>query len=335
MAAGVTPEKIVFANPIKTRSMLRFARKIDVPLMTFDTRCELEKIKEEFPEAKLLLRLKVDDSSSRYRLSEKFGATRPEVPELLSMAQHLGLRVVGVAFHVGSGSEDQTSFSRAIEWSKEVAQLLPDFGFQMQMLDVGGGFPGLIDFEDREHLFYKMVGVINQSIELHFPMEETPSLEVISEPGKYFVASAFRLLTKVVGKRVSGTEEQPEHVYYLNDGLFGGFLIKMWEPETVNLSPCLPAALLQKRQSFPSTVWGPTCDSSDVLFKRQLMKELMVGDFLQVSLQSRAILRQERSCDRRTALVPTQFPCGLPSTGCNDLSSASSWILGHELPAFG
>lgn len=53
--------------------MLRFAAKeTDVKHMTFDSEGELMKIKQEFPAAKLLIRLKVDDSTARYKLGELF-----------------------------------------------------------------------------------------------------------------------------------------------------------------------------------------------------------------------------------------------------------------------
>lgn len=68
-SVGVGGDRIVFANPCKTRDMLRYAaRETDVRHMTFDSEGELMKIRQEFPTAKLLIRLKVDDSSSRYKL---------------------------------------------------------------------------------------------------------------------------------------------------------------------------------------------------------------------------------------------------------------------------
>ena len=171
----------------------------------------------------------------------------------------------------------------------------------MEMLDIGGGFPGIIDFEDEKHLFYQMAHTINQSLERNFPLSVFPDLEIISEPGQYFVASAFRLLTKVVGKRFVETDEGMEYMYYLNDGIFGqclynsskvcslncfyllgSFLIKLWEPELIKLKPVLPQDDLESRNSFMSTLWGPTCDSSDIVAKRINMKELHVDEYLQV-----------------------------------------------------
>lgn len=155
---------------------------------------------------------------------DKFGAPLEEVQTLFSLVQTLDLQLVGIAFHVGSGSEDPDAFASAITSAKHVSNHFPTYGFQMEILDIGGGFPGIIDFDNKSDLFYRMASVVNQSLDQNFPPDVYSNLKIISEPGKYFVASAFTLLTKVVGKRVIiNSEGDEEHMYYLNDGIFGKF----------------------------------------------------------------------------------------------------------------
>lgn len=236
----------------------------------------------------------------------KFGVPSEDVDILLSAAHRMGLDVVGVAFHVGCGSADANAFDTAISSAKAASQLFPKYGFHMQTLDIGGGFPGIVDYANTDHLFYRMARVVKQSLERDFSHKDFPQLRIISEPGQYFVASAFRLLTKVVGKRVIETDNGKEYMYYLNDGLFGWcricclmiqqkcalslfffslsmigtFLIKLWEPERIKLKPLLPDSVLETRNSFPSTFWGPTCDSSDLVARRIQMKELHIDEYL-------------------------------------------------------
>jgi ornithine decarboxylase len=66
--------------------------------MTFDNSGELEKIKEFYPDAKLVIRFAADDSYSRLPLGTKFGAHPDECVDLLKMALGLKLNVVGVRF---------------------------------------------------------------------------------------------------------------------------------------------------------------------------------------------------------------------------------------------
>eukprot|EP00058_Branchiostoma_floridae_P024114 XP_002609604.1 hypothetical protein BRAFLDRAFT_125023 [Branchiostoma floridae] len=49
---GVAPDRIVYANPCKQTSHIRYAKKNSVDLMTFDNEDELHKIKNYFPDAR-------------------------------------------------------------------------------------------------------------------------------------------------------------------------------------------------------------------------------------------------------------------------------------------
>jgi ornithine decarboxylase len=71
---GVEPSRIIFANPCKAASSITFARSRGIRKMTFDNKDELYKIRDLYPEAKLLLRIFADDKSSLCRLGQKFGA---------------------------------------------------------------------------------------------------------------------------------------------------------------------------------------------------------------------------------------------------------------------
>ncbi|RWR98950.1 hypothetical protein B4U80_06104, partial [Leptotrombidium deliense] len=105
LSCGVSPSKIIYANPCKSKSHIEYAMSENVELMTFDNEEELYKIADCAPEAKLVVRIKVDDSHSKYHLGRKFGIVVKKVPYLLQVAKHLGLDVVGVSFHVGSGCD--------------------------------------------------------------------------------------------------------------------------------------------------------------------------------------------------------------------------------------
>ena len=44
---------------------------------------------------------------------------------------------------------------------------------------------------------------MNEQLEELFPLESYPDLEIIAEPGRYFVTSAYTLVTNVIEKRTS------------------------------------------------------------------------------------------------------------------------------------
>lgn len=55
------------------------------------------------------------------------------------------LQVIGVSFHVGSGCNDFPAYDRAITTAKSLFQFGFLLGFDMNLLDIGGGFPGSDD----------------------------------------------------------------------------------------------------------------------------------------------------------------------------------------------
>lgn len=72
----------------------------------------------------------------------KFGVEVEEAVNLLHTARALGLDVVGVSFHVGSGCSDPPVFARAIAAAKDLFETAKQIGFDFDLLDLGGGYPG-------------------------------------------------------------------------------------------------------------------------------------------------------------------------------------------------
>ena len=61
---GVSPERIIYANPCKRNEDIVFAKERDIRLSTFDSECELRKISKLHPECKLILRIRADDPNA-------------------------------------------------------------------------------------------------------------------------------------------------------------------------------------------------------------------------------------------------------------------------------
>lgn len=52
LSLGVHPERIIFANPAKSASHIRYAAAVGVTTMTFDSETELHKVKKLYPNAR-------------------------------------------------------------------------------------------------------------------------------------------------------------------------------------------------------------------------------------------------------------------------------------------
>ena len=89
------------------------------------------------------MRIVTDDRGSQCRLSSKFGAHRQKWRSLLATAKKFGIPVVGVSFHVGSGCRDSSRYELALQDAREIFDMAKkDYGMEMSILDIGGGFPG-------------------------------------------------------------------------------------------------------------------------------------------------------------------------------------------------
>lgn len=284
---GVDPSRIIYAQPCKTKSYVRYAAQQGVKQMTFDNADELYKIKQLFPGAELFLRILTDDSASLCRLSLKFGASLDSAQGLLELAKKLELNVVGVAFHVGSGASDPKAFLKAVQDARFVFDQAEALGFQLHTLDVGGGFVS--------ETFDAMAAVLSDALDAHFP----PHIRIIGEPGRYYVANAFTIACNVIARR---TVRDPElgttsYMLYLNDGVYGNFSSIMFDHQHP-----VPRILKAGDRIFydkhkdgyeldgePGTkalpmeysIWGPTCDGIDCISASCTLAETLdVGDWL-------------------------------------------------------
>ena len=192
---GVSPDRIIFANPCKATSFIRSAARAGVDTMTFDNTDELYKVARTHPGAKLVVRILTDDSKSLCRLGLKFGAPLVTVPALLAKARELKLDVIGVSFHVGSGCYDAGAFADAVARARVAFDMGREAGYEFSLLDVGGGF--------EDATFETTAAVLTDAIDRHFPVRDR--IRVIAEPGRYYVSKAFSLAANIIARRAPPT----------------------------------------------------------------------------------------------------------------------------------
>ena len=129
------------------------------------------------------MRLRVDDSTSLFPLSRKFGAEAQEARALL-LARSLGLRPYGVTFHVGSQCTTTTAWRQAIAAVGRLLSRLSGDGITLEMLNLDGGFPA------RYVESVPSIDQIANTIEsaLHELLPYRPELLAV-EPGRYLLAT--------------------------------------------------------------------------------------------------------------------------------------------------
>ncbi|MBZ3869175.1 Ornithine decarboxylase, partial [Sciurus carolinensis] len=232
LSLGVAPVGIIYANPCKASAHIQYAACHRVKLLTFDSEEELTEVAQHHPGAGLVLRILAEDSKSRFPLNTKFGASLEVCGHLLTTARDLGLAVVGASFHVGSDCQTPQSFAQAIADCCRV--------FEMG----------------------HMASVINAALAQDFP--EGTGVEVIAEPGRFYMAPVCTAAVNINGKKaVLEPGGLWKLLYYLNEGWYGSFRIFLREP--VLRTPIVVKEVLSEPRLCPCTLFHPTCDTFDGL----------------------------------------------------------------------
>ncbi|KAL3219917.1 hypothetical protein MRX96_005670 [Rhipicephalus microplus] len=272
---GVHPDRILYAHPVKSTSHMKFAAAHGVTLMTFDCVEELHKIEDK--NARLLLRIKGDSDGCMISFDEKFGCTVDEARHILETARDLHCNVVGVSFHVGAVYQNPRIFSRTIQMAKMVFDMATELGKPMTILDIGGGFPG----GARSICTFKQVcESVRRATDEYFP--PSSGVRIIAEPGQFFVASAYHLAVRVVGKRrrdilIEGVLQKHQDVF-LNESRDNCISRHLYEFADVNIVPLKEPR--ERKTDILTTLWGGTCNPFDVIDTRKMFFDVFVDEWL-------------------------------------------------------
>jgi ornithine decarboxylase len=270
LTLGVQSERICFGNTIKRESDIASARAIGIDLYAFDSPAELDKIARAAPGARVYCRLSVHGRGAEWPLTRKFGCSPQLAPDLLVHARTLGLRPVGVSFHVGSQQADPHQWAIAIGHAAEVFRVCHRQGMALELLDVGGGLPA--QYRTPIPPLASYADAILSATGRHFGASP-PRLMI--EPGRYMVGDAGLLRSQVLLIARHGTHDRRRWVY-VDAGRYNGLAETQGEMIYYPIrtardgGPCEPVVLA-----------GPTCDSTDIIYDRAvyaLPLDLRIGD---------------------------------------------------------
>lgn len=294
---GLNPSQhVIYANCIKEESHLHFAKSAGVQYFTFDNSDEIRKMaaigRGTF---KGILRIAPDDSTAVCRLSNKFGADLEHLPELFETAKEVGLDIVGVSFHVGSGCQDEVAYYDAVKLARAAFDVGAQYGFKdsMKILDVGGGYPGTLG-KFGKITFEGIARQLNRAFDEMFPASE--GIQLIAEPGRFFVYACVTLYSNIIGRRKLKTGG---YMYYVNDGVYGSFNCLLFDHATVypvkapeqyvalstrrctkGSNPVFDSESDSDEEMLTCSLWGPTCDGLDCISKAVKLPEMEIGEWI-------------------------------------------------------
>ncbi len=260
---GVSRDRIITSNPIKSFRFLGMAASYGVSYFAIDSSEEILKLKEYIPGCSIYVRLSVPNEGSEWPLSKKFAVEIEEAEELLILAKRKGLNPVGLTFHVGSQCTNVYNWNSALDKAKDLWERVAKDGIRLSVLNIGGGYP--IPYTKNVVAIRDIEKNVGRLIQEKFPR----TVRVFIEPGRAVVGDAGIFVTRVIGKAKRGDEDW----LYIDVGVFNGLMESVGG---IKYSYVVEAAKPIRKW----TLAGPSCDSFDVIDKDVMLPEPEVGSRL-------------------------------------------------------
>jgi len=197
LKVGLTSEDILFTGNNITDEEMDFAVEKGV-LLNIDSLSRLEKFGKNYPRQQICVRINPDIGAGHHNHCitggpiSKFGIWYSEVEKIKSIAKSYQLEIIGIHQHIGSQILEADTFLLAMEAILKVAPNFPDLKF----IDFGGGFGVSYKPEEKPLNIEELGGKISKRF-INFCSECGKKLTLVIEPGRYLVAEAGYLLTRV------------------------------------------------------------------------------------------------------------------------------------------
>jgi ornithine decarboxylase len=275
LVKGLFPDAVChFMTPVRLPGAAKIAfEKYGVTDFVVDCDASLDKLLAETGTAKglrIFVRIATPLGGAILELSSKFGTNPAEAARLLKRVQKLGA-APALTLHVGSQCLSPFSYAQAVEMARRTATMAK---VQLAALDVGGGFPGPYIGNDVPpyHWYFDTIREAVQTL-------EDPSIPLLCEPGRALCAEGVSLVTQVILAKGASL--------YMNDGTYGSFdelTLPGWTGDYPVGAWRIAADGKAKRiegAPTPYRVFGPTCDTLDVLPRPVMLPQGVTdGDFL-------------------------------------------------------
>jgi diaminopimelate decarboxylase len=274
LRVGAEPEAIVFAGVGKTDAELRYAIESRVGWINVEAREELETIDALAarlglrPRVALRLNPAVEADTHRHIATggarSKFGVDPHEAEHLLAEASRFAhLDLAGLHVHIGSQLASPDATVAAARIALDLIER-----HRLLMLDLGGGFP--VNYRPAEGAPPDPVAFAHALA----PLLRDRALEILIEPGRFIVADAGLLLTRVLNVKLRAGRQ----IVVVDAGMNDLIRPALYEAYHPILSLDAPAA-----DPVPTDVVGPVCESADAFARDRLLPPLKRSDLLAIT----------------------------------------------------
>ncbi|MBP3514185.1 MAG: diaminopimelate decarboxylase [Elusimicrobiaceae bacterium] len=325
MKAGIPADKIVFSGVGKTAAELEAAIKNQILQINAESAAEVETINQIAlrlgVKASVALRVNPDvDALTHVKITtgkkeNKFGVDWDDAHRLYREAANMeGIRLAGIAVHIGSQLLDVEPFRLAFTKIAGMVRELEAEGIVLDNIDLGGGL-GINYNVELPPTCAAYADVVRETLgDLH--------KHIIVEPGRSVVGNAGILVTEVICTKKMGSKN-----FIVVDAGFNDLVRPAMYDAWHTILP------VSKKGVAPliADVVGPICESGDVFAKDRIIEPVQAGRLLAIMCAG-AYGASMSSVYNFRPLVPEVMVRGEEYTVVRKRTSYEEMLSGHALP---
>jgi len=275
LAAGISPDKIVFSGVGKTAHEMAFALAKDIFQFNIESEPELECLSEVAislgKKAPIAVRVNPDvDPKTHAKIStgqkaSKFGIPMSEALAVYKKAAAMpGIHVQSVSVHIGSQLTHLEPFRQAFTLVRGFVEELRAEGIPITHVDLGGGL-GIPYGKEAPPLPEAYAEIVNAAM-------KGLDCTLVFEPGRVLVGNAGVLVTRVLYvKRSEGK------IFVIVDAAMNDLIRPTLYEAYHEIVPVAPDVAAHTELV---DIVGPVCETGDVFAEARLMKVPKAGDLL-------------------------------------------------------
>ena len=288
LKAGIPPDKIVFAGVGKTDHEIEQAARHRILSINAESLAEIGIINQIAvglgTKVSVAIRINPDIEIESHPYvktgieESKFGIVMNRVEEAFQAAANLpGIRCEGIHCHIGSMIMDVKPFVQAAEVMAHLVRSLRMQGISIGHVDIGGGLgldysrivdDGFLSVDEQEAVLTP--ADLFRSI---FPMLDGLGVRLLFEPGRYLVADAAALVT-----RVTLVKKNKERKFVVVDAGMNDLI----RPSLYDSYHQIVVVNQDDQYAETVHVVGPICESGDFFARDRSMPRVKRGDLLAV-----------------------------------------------------
>ena len=275
LRAGFTPPEIVFTGVGKTEAELERAIQLGLRSINAESEGEIQRIdaiaSARGLQARVAVRVNPDiDAQSHPHIStglknNKFGVAIADARDMcLRTRDRRGVQIVGLHSHVGSQITQLDPLRRAARALVDLAAELRAAGVAVEHLDIGGGLG--VAYEGQQ------VPTAAEYAASVLPIVRPSGLDLILEPGRFLVAQAGVLISRVVD-----IKPQAGGKLFL---ILDAGMTELMRPMLYGAYHRIEPLQATDAPEVLSDIVGPICETTDTLGKDRRLPRPEVGDLM-------------------------------------------------------